>query len=158
MPARLCTRFTPRNKVAVFLRAYQHAFVFGGVQLRAKGDVARGGAHPLPRRPLGVPDFPDWCVRKSTEVGCNPATWVVACCQGATNMVSAAATDHISKIEARAGRHLIDQNFSRFGAGTHPWDAGAPLKRLLHQIRKMHGLRQTYWQTAALDSTSGACA
>ena len=26
-------------------------------------------------------------------------------------------TDHISKIEARAGRHLISQNFSRFAAG-----------------------------------------
>ena len=32
----------------------------------------------------------------------------------------AGRADHISKIEARAGRHLISQNFTRFAAGGLP--------------------------------------
>ncbi len=87
---------------------------FRTVQLRAKGNVAGGGAHPLSGRPLGVPHLSDWCVRMITKsIAC---VWSV--CRAET--VFAVATDHISKIEARAGRHLIDQNFSRFGAGAQP--------------------------------------
>ena len=47
------------------------------------------------------------------------------------------ATDRISKIEARAGRHLISQNFSRFAAGP-------PLAALLALLTLPHALNMLF--------------